>query len=149
MTALILEPFFEKTARRPQGLCRSTGAIAAGAGRFVILLLFGLMCGLSSVAFVLSSCIAMPVLTEQVASWLKNGQWEPMPLAILLARMGYVPSGDASLSGTVIDWLLSFDTGFVIVAAASAFGCAVWIFERARSALTLHLRHQTRAVTAQ
>ena len=144
MTAVILEPSFGKTARRPQGLCRyplqAADEIAAGAGRFVILLLFGLMCGLSSVGFLLSSCIAMPAVTEQLASWLKSGQWEPMPLAMLLARIGYVPSVDASPSKTIIDWFLSFETGFVIVAAATAFGCAVWMFERARSALTEHNR---------
>jgi hypothetical protein len=140
MTAVILEPFFEKTARRLHGLCRcprrAAGGIAAGAKRFVILLLFGLMCAASGVAFELSSCIAMPVLTEQFASWLKNGQWEPMPLAMLLAKMGYAPDVHAFPSRTIVDWFLSIETGFVIVAAAAAFGCTVWMFERARSALT-------------
>jgi hypothetical protein len=138
MTDVILEPFFEKTARRLHGLCRyplqAVGEIVAGARRFVILLLLGLMCAFSSVAFVLSSSIVMPVLTEQFGSWLKNGQWEPMPVAMLLAKMGYVPSVDGSPSRTIIDWFLSFETGFVIVAAAAAFGCTVWLFERARSA---------------
>jgi hypothetical protein len=62
----------------------------------------------------------MTVLTEQFASWLKNGKWEPMPLA----------------AGVIIDWFLSFENGFVIVVAAATFGCTVWPFARARSALT-------------
>jgi hypothetical protein len=139
MTAVSLETFFEKAARRLQGPPRYPLArcgIAAGAKRFVILLLLGLICAFSSVAFVLSSCIAMPVLTEQFASWLKNGKWEPMPLAMLLAKMGYVPSVDACPSRAIIDWFLSFETGFVIVVAAATFGCTVWVFERAHSALT-------------
>jgi hypothetical protein len=149
MTVVISEPFFDKTARRLQGPCRyplqAGGEIAAGAKRFVILLLLGLICTFSSVAFVLSSCIAMPVLTEQFASWLKNGQWQPMPLAMLLAKMGYVPSVNASPSKAIIDWFFSFETGFVFVAAAAAFACTVWMFERARSVLTPPLLSATGA----
>jgi hypothetical protein len=139
MTALILEAksFVEKAAPRLHALDRrlrqAADDVAAGSTRLVALSLLGMACALSSIALVFSLCIAMPVVTEQFAMWLKSGQWGAVPFATVLTRMGYTPGVDESLNRTIVDWLLSFETGYAIVVAASAFGCAVWIFERVRS----------------
>jgi hypothetical protein len=84
--------------------------------------------------------IAMPVLTEQFGAWLKSGQWNAGPLSMVLTRMGYSPHFDGTLTPAVINWLLSYETAFVVVVAASAFGCALWKFETARS-LSIHAVH--------
>jgi hypothetical protein len=112
----------------PQRL--STGA--ARAAKLAALLLLGIACAASSIAFLLSVSVAMPVLTEQFGAWLSTGRWDAVPLVAILARMGYQPNlGD----GSALHWLLSCETGFLILPTAAAFGCICWMFEAGRSRL--------------
>jgi hypothetical protein len=147
MTALILEAkLFAKTDAHRRFL-QAADHVAADATRLIVLSLLGMACALSSVGLVLSVCIAMPVLTEQFAAWLRSGQWDAVPLAMVFARMGYAPGSDASTGRMIADWFLSLETGVVLLAAASVFGCTVWIFEKARSRPTARL--SSRPVTAE
>src|SRR6266404_3238647 len=103
---------------------------AAPAAKIIMFLCIGVFCILSSLAFLLSLGIAMPVVTEQVGTWLTSGRWNPVPLSMLLTQMGYASSFDGRPIRAMVDWLLfSRETGFLIVVAASVFGCAVWLFE--------------------
>ncbi len=109
---------------------------AVPAAKIITLLGLGVFCILSSLAFLLSLGIAMPVLTEQVGTWLTSGRWNPVPFSMLLTQMGYSPHFDGTPIRPMVDWLLfSCETGLLMVVAASVFGCAVWLFETARSRL--------------
>jgi hypothetical protein len=151
MTALILEvrPFIAMVVPKLQALyCRSRQArddFAGDAIQFIAFLLLGVTCMASSMALLLSFYIAMPVLTEQLEIWLNSGQWNAVPLSMVLTKMGHPPRFDGTLTGSVVDWRLSCETSFVIVVAASTFGCAVWIFESARSRLISHATSVTAA----
>lgn len=102
--------------------------------KFMALLLVSIACMISSWAFLLSVGIAMPILTSQVDFWLKSGQWNATPISTALTRMGYTPNFDGGVvTHTIVEWILSCETGLLIVASAATFGCAVWIFETART----------------
>jgi hypothetical protein len=117
-------------------LAHELNRCAVPAAKIITFLGLGVFCILSSLAFLLSLGIAMPVLTEQVGTWLTSGRWNPVPLSMLLTRMGYSPHFDGTPIRAMVDWLLfSCETGLLIVVAASVFGCAVWLFETARSRL--------------
>ena len=95
--------------------------------RIIAFLLLGLACTLSSIALLISLCVAMPVVTDQVTDLLKSAQWNAVPLSMILTRMGFAPQFDGNL--TPINWLLSCETGLLIVVAGGAFGYAVHAFE--------------------
>jgi hypothetical protein len=114
-------------------------AVSAAIIKFMALLLVSIVCMISSWAFLLSVGIAMPILTSQVAFWLKSGQWNAMPISTTLTRMGYTPHFDDGVTQTIAEWVLSCETGLLIVAAAATFGCAVWIFEAVRAPGTQEL----------
>jgi hypothetical protein len=117
-------------------LAQDLNRCAALAAKIITFLCLGVLCILSSLAFLLSLGIAMPVLTEQVGTWLTSGRWNPVPLSMLLTQMGYPPHFDSTPIRAMVDWLLfSCETGLLIVVAAGVFGCAVWLFETARSRL--------------
>jgi hypothetical protein len=116
-------------------LAQELNRCAVPAAKIITFLGLGVFCILSSLAFLLSLGIAMPVLTEQVAAWLASGRWNPVPLSMLLTRMGYSPHFDGRPIGAMVDWLLSCETGLLMVVAASVFGCATWFFETARPRL--------------
>jgi hypothetical protein len=118
-----------------RGLAQELNRCAALAAKIITFLSLGVSCILSSLAFLLSLAITMPVLTEQVGTWLTSGRWNPVPLSMLLIRMGYPPHFDGTPTRAMVDWLLSCETGLLMVVAASVFGCAVWLFETARSRL--------------
>lgn len=155
MTALIVIPKSpaEESAPRLRApdlrISQAVDDVSAAATRMVALSLLGMACALSSIALMLSLYIAMPVLTEQFGRWIETGQWGAVPLAIVLNRMGSAPGVDESANRTIADWFLSLETGFTIVAAVSAFGCAVWIFESVRSRLESPARRCPGAVTAE
>jgi len=110
-------------------------AVAARVAKIGALSLLGATCTAASLLFLLSLGVAMPVLAEQVGAWFASGRWDAVPAMMILTRTGYVPDFDGSAIGSVADWLLSCDTGSLILLTASAFGCTVWMFERARSRL--------------
>jgi hypothetical protein len=117
-------------------LAQELNRCAVPAAKIITFLGLGVFCILSSLAFLLSLGIAMPVLTEQVGAWLTSGRWNPVPLSMLLTQMGYSPHFDGTPIRAIVDWLLfSCETGLLMVVAASVFGCAVWLFEAARSRL--------------
>lgn len=97
--------------------------------KFISLLLLGTACMAVSMTLLLSISVAMPVLTEQVRTWLQSSQWNAAPLSMSLAKMGLVPHRDPTLIAKVVDWLLSFETGFAIIAAVALYGLILWIFE--------------------
>jgi hypothetical protein len=118
-------------------LAHADKGVAAQFARIGALSLLGTTCTAASLLFLISLGIAMPVLAEQVGAWLASGRWDAVPAMMILTRTGYVPDFDGSVIGSAANWLLSCDTGFLILLAASIFGGAVWIFERARSRLEL------------
>ena len=71
---------------------------------------------------------------QRCASWLTSGRWNPVPLSMLLTRMGYPPHFDGTPIRAMVDWLLSREAGLLMGVAASVFGCAGRLFE-ARSRL--------------
>lgn len=101
--------------------------------KILALLVLGTICTLSSIIFLLSLGVAMPVLTEQFGTWIETGRWAAVPLSMILTRMGYSPQLDEAPIPTAIDWLLSNETGLLIVLSAGIFGCTLWLFEIARS----------------
>jgi hypothetical protein len=129
-------PIAPKSEALRRRLTQELNRCAVPAAKIITFLGLGVFCVLSSLAFLLSLGIAMPVLTEQVGTWLTSGRWNPVPLSMLLTRMGYSPHFDGSPLRATVDWLLfSCETGLLMVVAASVFGCAVWLFETARSRL--------------
>jgi hypothetical protein len=111
-----------------------TPARRIGITKIVGLLLLGIACTASSIALLLSLCVAMPVVTEQFAGWVKSAQWNAVPISAALARMGYAPHFEGALAP--IGWLLSCETGCVIVVAAGVFAYAVRAFENAHKVST-------------
>jgi len=117
-------------------LAQELNRCAVRTAKIITFLGLGVFCILSSLAFLLSLGIAMPVLTEQVGSWLTSGRWNPVPFSMLLTQMGYSPHFDGTPIRVMVDWLFfSCETSLLMVAAATVFGCAVWLFETARSRL--------------
>jgi len=124
-----------RTEERYRRFFKALDVFAKALAKLVAVIVLGTACTVGGMAFLLSLGIAMPIVSEQFATWLKNGQWNAAPLGMVLTKIGYVPWFDGSLSRMVIDRLLSHETGLAIVVAATAFGCAVWIFETTRSRL--------------
>ena len=100
-----------------------------GATKIAGLLLLGVACTASSISFLLSLCVAMPIVTAQCAGWFKTARWDAVPMATALARMGYAPHFDGLF--TPIGWLLSCETGCLILVAGGVFAYAVHAFESA------------------
>ena len=116
------------------GNCRGpTHGATAPVAKIAASLLTGILCTAASVMFLLSLAIVMPVLTRQFGTWLATGQWNPVPLAATATRMGFSPDLGGATSSSVIDWLISCESGMLILPTAATFGCAVWGFEAARS----------------
>ena len=115
-----------------RGLARGLNRCTAFAAKLILLLCLGISCAVSSMAFLLSVAIAMPVVTEQVGTWLTSGQWNPAPLLLILTRMGSPLHLDGAAVGPVADWVLSCESGWLIGVTASVFACMVWLFETAR-----------------
>jgi hypothetical protein len=107
----------------------TTATPRVSATRIIAFLLLGLACTLSSIALLISLCVAMPVVTDQFTDLLKSAQWNVAPLSMILTRTGFAPHFDGYL--TPINWLLSCETGLLIVVAGAAFGYAVHAFETA------------------
>ncbi len=116
----------EPTSSR-QGQTRKSAR--SGTGYVIGLLFLGVASLASSIAFMASMAIDMPILTEQFHSLATGGHWNAVPLGGVLARTGYpLHSGGAPM----VDWLLAWDSSLLIALTAVAFGWMVWMFERAR-----------------
>jgi hypothetical protein len=126
---------FKTGTPRRQPLQKHSGSLARVA-KLIALLLLGAACTASGVLFILSLGIAIPVLTEQFKSWQVTGLWGDVPPATILSRIGFT-SHPEGLVGLMADFLLSWGPSFLILTTAGLFGVAVWIFEAARSRLTI------------
>ena len=98
------------------------------AAKLTGLLLLGVACTASGIAFLLSFAIAMPVLAEQFKSWLETGRWSE----ITHPTMSSTPQPNGLL-GLMAYLLFSWGAGYLILATAGLFGGAVWVFQAARS----------------
>jgi len=124
-----------KSVALHHNLGQELNGCAAFATEIVALSCLGVSCTASSIVFLFSLGISMPIFTEQVGTWLTSGQWNSMPLLVTLTRMGFETQFDGAVLGPVADWILSRETGLLLVVTASVFGCTVWLFEIARSRL--------------
>jgi hypothetical protein len=98
------------------------------AAKLTVLLLLGVACTASGIAFLLSFAIAVPVLAEQFKSWLETGRWSE----ITHPTMSSTPQPNGLL-GLMAYLLFSWGAGYLILVAAGLFGGAVWVFQAARS----------------
>ena len=111
------------------GVKKFSGSLARAA-KLTALLLLGVACTASGIAFLLSFAIAMPMLAEQFESWLETGRWSE----ITRATMSSTPHPNGLL-GLMAYLLFSWGPGYLILATTGLFGAAVWVFQAARSRL--------------
>ncbi len=116
----------------PQRRLPAIGAAALYAGRATVLLLCSVASAASSIAFLASIGIVMPIVTEQVGGWLQGGHWHRAPVGGLMSQIGYPPQFDASPIGSIANWCLSGESALLIVVAGAAFAWSVWMLEVAR-----------------
>jgi hypothetical protein len=109
-------------------LVKKFSGLLTRAAKLTGLLLLGVACTASGIAFLLSFAIAMPVLAEQFKSWLETGRWSE----ITHSTMSSTPQPNGLL-GLMAYLLLSWEAGYLILATAGLFGGAVWVFQAARS----------------
>jgi len=79
-------PTIEVSVRRP---LQAFNSFSGRVTKLLALLVLGTICTLSSIIFLLSLGVAMPILAEQFGTWIEAGRWAAVPLSMILTRMGY------------------------------------------------------------
>src|SRR5579872_4999580 len=119
-------------AGAPNPRHRLTIHLVVGRGaRAVVLLMLSIASLASSISFLASIGIVLPIVTGQFGDWLQSGRWQRVPIAKLLAQMGYQPQFEASSIASIANWCLSGESVVLIVLAAAAFVWSVWMLESA------------------
>jgi hypothetical protein len=108
------------------------GAAVAHGARTAVLLLLGVASMASSMVFLASVGILMPIVTDQVGGWLQTGQWQRAPIVKLLTQMGYPPQFEAGAIAPVANWCLSGESVLLIALTAAGFALSVRMLEAAR-----------------
>src|SRR6516164_7786018 len=98
---------------------RNIQMLALDSAKLVVLTLLGSLCTLRSLACLPSMGLGIALLSEQAATWFRTLQWNPVPLATLIKRVGYAPHADCPWIQSGIDQLLRLESGPILITAAT------------------------------
>jgi hypothetical protein len=122
----------ESRGDEQHGRSRSMSIRVRDALKFVVLLVLGGICTVSSVACLPAIGLGTALLSVQTASWVRSAQWHPVPLSALLENLSHSSQADWSLIQPGIEHLLSMESGPILIAAAGlAWALALILFDRA------------------
>ena len=111
---------------------RNIQMLTLDSAKFVMLTLLGSLCTLCSLACLPSMGLGIALLSEQAATWFRTLQWNPVPLATLIKRVGYAPHADWPWIQSGIDQLLRLESGPTLITAATLlWAVSLIVFDQA------------------